>query len=77
MRQRSRFSILVFLAIDLSLLSVSRGQAGNGELAGEVRDASQKIVPGARVLLTEQSTNLHYESASNDEIGRASCRERV
>ena len=66
MRQRSLFSILVFLAIDFSLLSVSRGQAGNGELAGEVRDASQKIVPGARVILTEQSTNLHYETASND-----------
>src|SRR5262249_35704048 len=56
-----------FLVLNLFALSAARGQAGNGELAGEVRDPGQKIVPQARVVLTEQNTNLAYETTTNDE----------
>jgi hypothetical protein len=66
MRQNCLFSILVFSVLHLFVLSASRAQAGNGELTGEVRDSSQKVVPDARVVLTEQGTNLRYESITND-----------
>ncbi len=66
MRQNCLFSILVFSVLHLFVLSASRAQAGNGELTGEVRDSSQKVVPDARVVLTEQGTNLRYEYITND-----------
>ena len=66
MRKLFRPSILVFLALHLFAFSAARGQAGNGELTGEVRDSSQGIVPEARVVLTEQGTNLRYETTTND-----------
>ena len=65
MRLRSLISVAVFSILNLFLLSASRAQAGNGELTGEVRDPSRTVVPNARVVLTEQSTNLRYESATN------------
>jgi hypothetical protein len=66
MRQNFLFSVLVFTALNLFVPSLSPAQAGNGELTGEVRDSSQKVVPAARVVLTEQGTNLPYESTTND-----------
>ena len=57
-------SLFCFL---LLLPSLARAQAGNGELTGEVRDASQAIVAGAKITLTEEGTNLLYESASNED----------
>ena len=67
MRRHFLFSILACLALNLVALSTANGQAGNGELTGEIRDASEKSVPGAKVVLTEQSTNLLYESVTNDQ----------
>jgi hypothetical protein len=61
------FCIVVFTALNLFVPSAGRAQAGNGELTGEVRDSSQKSIPGARVVLTEQGTNLLYESVTNDQ----------
>jgi len=66
MQQNFLFSILVFITLSLCVPSASRAQAGNGELTGNVRDSSQNVVPGARVVLTEQGTNLPYESTTND-----------
>jgi hypothetical protein len=42
-------------------------QVGNGELTGEVRDSSQGVAVGARVVLSEEGTNLLYESATNSD----------
>lgn len=43
----------------------SRGQAGSGELTGEVRDRSGATVAGARVVLTEAGTNQSYETLTS------------
>ena len=66
---RNRFLPSVLLSIVLGLFAICsvRGQAGNGELTGEIRDSSQKSVFAARVVLTEQSTNLPYETETNDD----------
>src|SRR6266404_4359911 len=66
MRQNFLASVLVFTALNLFVPSASPAQAGNGELTGNVRDSSEKAVPGAQVVLTEQGTNLRYESTTND-----------
>ena len=59
--------VLSFFFIVGSLPSVCRAQAGNGELTGEVRDASQSIVVAAKVTLTEEGTHLLYKSATNED----------
>jgi Carboxypeptidase regulatory-like domain len=68
---RQRFSILkplLFMSsLFFSLPTLTPAQAGNGELTGEVRDASQSIVADAKITLTEQGTNLLYESVTNED----------
>jgi hypothetical protein len=66
MRERFLPAIIVFLGLNLFLLSATLGQAGNGELTGEVRDSNQRTVPAARVVLTEEGTNLSYETTTNE-----------
>ncbi len=66
MRQHSLFSFVVLTTLSLFVPSASHGQAGNGELTGEVRDPSQQFIPDARVVLTDLSTKLPYETATND-----------
>src|SRR3954462_7351488 len=68
---RQRFSILkplLFMSsLFFSLPTFTPAQAGNGEITGEVRDASQGIIASAKITLTEQGTNLLYESATNED----------
>jgi hypothetical protein len=60
----------LFLALVVGLWSLTfpnfnYGQVGNGELTGEVRDASGGVLASAHVSLTEVTTNLRYESSTN------------
>ncbi len=67
LRPTSFASAFGFAFLLLAIVSpVVCGQAGNGELTGEVRDSSQRPVPDAQVVLTEQDTNLAYETTTND-----------
>jgi hypothetical protein len=42
------------------------GQAGSGELTGEVRDPAGALVAGARITLTDTATNQNYLSLSSE-----------
>ena len=59
--------VLSLFCFVLFLPSLARAQAGNGELTGEVRDTSRAIVAGAKITLTEEGTNLLYESQTNED----------
>ena len=59
--------VLSLFCFSILLPSLARAQAGDGELTGEVRDTSQAVVTGAKVTLTEDGTNLLYESQTNED----------
>jgi hypothetical protein len=61
---RSQSLLVVILAGILIGVPASYGQAGSGELTGEVRDPSRAVVPSARVILTSTATNETYESVT-------------
>jgi hypothetical protein len=65
MKLRVGRCLFLFLAILAALPAGSHGQAGNGEINGEVRDSAKSVVIGARVLVRELGTNLSYESTTN------------
>jgi hypothetical protein len=67
MRKRQFLSWLLFLTLRLLMPTASFGQAGSGELTGQVRDASGGMVASARLALTEVNTSLVHESATNAE----------
>ncbi|HWC01106.1 MAG TPA: carboxypeptidase-like regulatory domain-containing protein, partial [Bryobacteraceae bacterium] len=54
----------VCLAIVPAFLPV-RAQTGAGTIRGTVQDASQAVVPGAKIRLTNQDTNVTQESTSS------------
>lgn len=57
--------VAIFMLLMLVVVANPRpsyGQTGSGELTGEVRDPSGAVVVGARVILTETTTNQTYES---------------
>lgn len=57
------------LCLSISLMWICSlpacAQVGSGELTGEVRDPSSKLVAGARVTLTENATNLATTSSTS------------
>ena len=61
---RSPSTLVVILAVVLVEVPASYGQAGSGELTGEVRDPTGAVVASARVILTSTATNETYESAT-------------
>lgn len=65
---RSRLVYASFLIFSLLAIRVTstRGQAGSGEVTGEVRDASGALVSGAHVTLTETQTNQSNTSETTD-----------
>src|SRR5215475_627182 len=67
MRKQLRLSLFIFLSVNLAGLISAYGQAGNGELTGEARDASGKIVAGAHVTLKDEGKSLPYETTTNDD----------
>jgi hypothetical protein len=62
MRARSVAILVLLMVVVVGYLPPSYGQAGSGELTGEVRDPSGATVAGARIILTETVTSQSYES---------------
>src|SRR5262245_60348809 len=61
------WALLAFSIGFLTLWSVgANGQAGSGDITGEVRDASGGLVAGAKVTLTRVSTQETYSTVSTD-----------
>ena len=50
--KRTRVTALLLFFVDLLSCSRLYGQAGSGDISGEVRDASGGLVAGAQVTLT-------------------------
>ena len=67
MRLRTAGYLFIVVALCAAWPIRSYGQAGNGEITGEVRDSARTSVVGAHVVLREVSTNLSYESATNED----------
>src|SRR5690242_15917005 len=57
-------ALLLFFGALLSCDRLS-GQAGSGEVTGEVRDASGALVANARVTLTQSETRETYTTVSS------------
>ena len=80
---------LLCIALLLAVVMPERAAAQvlYGSIVGNVKDASEAAVSGATITITNTSTNQSRQTTSNDvggyrlptveEIGRASCRERV
>jgi Carboxypeptidase regulatory-like domain len=64
------FRGLIFLlrltVLTTCLSQLSFGQAGQGEITGEVRDPSAALVPSAKVTATEVRTNQAYSTSTGD-----------
>src|SRR3970040_2377760 len=56
------------LGIVSLLPSVALGQTGAATLTGTVRDAEQKVVPGASVTITNSETNVSH-TGQTSEVG--------
>lgn len=63
-------SVTLFVLGGLICLSVSApemfGQTGAATLTGTVRDADQKVVPGASVTITNSETNISHTGQTSD-----------
>lgn len=67
MEKRNSFYVCLCLTLFvLAAVKVSNGQALYGSLVGNVRDASQAIIAGARVTMTNTETQQSRETATND-----------
>ncbi len=58
---------ILFIFLCAAIPTRSDGQAGNGEITGEVRDFANTVVVGAHVVLNEVTTNFSYEANTNEE----------
>jgi hypothetical protein len=65
---RLRAWATAFLAIGFVLISgiQAHGQAGSGDITGEVRDASGGLVAGAKITLQRMETQETYSTVSTD-----------
>ena len=60
---------LAAVAVLLLLLPAAlagQATAGSAAVSGQVRDSSDAVLPGARVVLTEQARSLDRETLSNE-----------
>src|SRR5215470_17299055 len=57
--------ITLFLAIGLAQAG-AYGQAGSGDITGEVRDSSGGLLAGATVVLTRTETRASFQTVSSD-----------
>src|SRR5262245_27087499 len=61
MRSRVIGAVLILILL-LSGAARSRGQAGSGDLTGEVRDSSGGLVSGAKMTLTRKDTGEGHQT---------------
>ena len=66
MRKRFMLIRIVTFVLVLALPMAAFGQAGSGELTGEVRDPSQALVARATVTITRADTNQTYKTMTSD-----------
>src|SRR5437763_322896 len=57
--------ILSYVLGTVILISVLSAQSGNGVINGTITDASGGVIPGARLILTAQETNISRETVSS------------
>lgn len=67
MRLNLNRCLLFFVFLSLLQPFAAWGQSGSGEITGLVSDPSKTNVAGARVVLTEMSTNLEYATVTNSD----------
>ncbi len=58
-------SLCALFALSLSLSFCAQGQAVSGTVLGTVTDASKAVIAGAKVILTETSTNVAHSAITN------------
>src|SRR5262245_31219994 len=61
----ARVKLILVLAM-LSICSTVFGQAVNGSLLGTITDSNGAVLPGAKVTITEVSTNLSRSAVTNE-----------
>jgi len=63
----ARMWAVLALCLSLSFLSgVALAQSERGTITGVVRDSSGAVVPGAKITITNQATNVAISATSND-----------
>jgi hypothetical protein len=65
MSRRSNYFRVLIVLLTLVWPASNCAQVGSGELTGEVRDPSGRLVAQAHVKLTDLDTNLAYDSETN------------
>jgi hypothetical protein len=65
----SLLTVLVVIALALTLVPALFGQAYFGTVSGELNDATGAVVAGAKVVLADQQKGFHFETTS-DHSGR-------
>jgi hypothetical protein len=65
--QKSIFHAIFFIVGFLSLSVGIRGQVDTASLTGLVADVQRAVIPNARVVLTDQKTNIAVETTTNSE----------
>src|SRR5437762_244682 len=58
---RSRFFLILIAVIVLPASSLLKGQSSRGAILGTVRDPAGALVPGAKVSVANQATNISFE----------------
>ncbi len=58
-------AIGVFILLTLTTLLHAQGTNGNGGVSGRITDASGAVVPGAEIILIDQSTKVSIQQKSN------------
>ncbi len=67
MMRKKILSALGVCLFAITMASVSFGQTVNGRVNGTVKDASDAVVPGAKITLTDLKTKQERTSQTNDE----------
>ena len=65
----SLLTMLVVIALALTLTPALFGQAYFGTVSGELKDSTGAVVTGAKVVLMDQQKGFHFETIS-DNTGR-------
>src|SRR5260370_29633643 len=65
-RQKMRKLLLLAVLLTLCLASIGMAQTITGSITGTVTDASGAVVPNVAITATNTSTNLKYDTKTNE-----------
>jgi len=63
----TRTPVLVCVLVLISFVTMAKAQTDQGQIAGTVKDASGAIIPGAKISVRNQKTNLERTTESNSD----------